>query len=467
MSQSNGCCDETVIDPTAGALNPLRDRGAKKPHRGQFVLLNSLANPIPKEVSDSEELKKFFQRFPYVPYAGTSMWSSHSLLVFYEMLRRLSPTHGACMSKKATYAFGTAATTIRARNPDFDTGEELVLPSVAERKVYEQALTEQLSFDRPIREFCREVSLDFESTGNGWVELTVAKEMGQARGRLIFHPMTNVMYVNTAPDEAKMVVISPIWTEEYLTQKPPKAVMMYPNWNEDENGAMHTMFHLKDGKNTWYGRPGSEEADMNKYSEVQLTFYRLRATYGEFTGKLIIEVESANPVEDANSDNQAAKDSGFDDYIDRFEDNYSNKGDNPQGVVIVSRPWGSKPMFVFSIPPNQNHYYFKGIAELDSEQILRSHECTKRFMSFDTTSSGFSHDAFIEDYVIHMEPVINHLRLTVMTFINKVVSAFWNYAGREELNAQSLWFGSPIDSTVEAYKVNKASPPATVPVVEK
>jgi len=55
----------------------------------------------------------------------------------------------------------------------------------------------------------------------------------------------------------------------------------------------------------------------------------------------------------------------------------------------------------------------------------------------------------------------------VMTFINKAVSAFWNYAGREELNAQSLWFGSPIDSTVEAYKVNKASPPATVQVVEK
>lgn len=448
----NGCCGDT----NTADYNPKRDRGGR--NRGQFVILNTLANPIPKEIEDSQELKRFFEKWPFVPYAGSNILSGHSVLVFYEMLRKLSPTHGACMNKKATYAFGTAATTIKATNPEFDTGEEKTLPATADRKRYEQALFGQLTFDRPLREMCRHLSIEYESNGNGWVELTIGREAGQTRGRICTHPQTHVMYANTAPDEAEFVALSPVWTDEYLTRNPPRLVMKYPNWTEDENGALHTVFHLKNGTNVWYGRPGSESADINKFSEVQVTFYRVRSVYGEFTGKLIIETEDENPIQNAQINNEEARKAGFKDYVDRFEDNYTNKGNNPQGVIVVNRAFGAKPMFVFALPANQNHYYFKGVSDLDAEMILRAHETTKRFMSFDMPS-GLSHDAFIEDYIVHMEPVINNLRRTVMVFFNQVLSAFWEMSGQVELNQQSLWFGSPIDSTVENFKTLKNTPP--------
>ncbi|MCB0542096.1 MAG: hypothetical protein KDC70_01175 [Saprospiraceae bacterium] len=444
-SGTDNCCDGDVY------YNPKKDRGAR--HGRGFMVFNSMQNPIPGEVADSSELKKFFEKWPFIPFAGNNKESGHSLLVFYEMLRKMSPTNGACMNKKATFAFGTAATTIWSENPEFDIGEEREPPSIAEKSRYQDVFFEQIMFETPLQELARQLSVEFESNGNAWLELVVAKEGGQSRGLIRRHRQVHVMYLNTPPDTPEAVGISPIWTDEYLNRNPPRMVTRYPVWTSAPDGTMRTMFHLKNGDNTWYGRPKSESATLNKFSEVQATFYRLRSVYGEFTGKIIIETEDSNPIQTAEINNSAAQDAGFDDYVDRFRENFTNVGNDPLGFHVVSRPYGAKPMFVFALPPNQNHYYFRGIGALDEDMILRAHESTRRFMSFSAEGgSGLSHTAFIEDYTMHMEPVINSLRRTVMVFLNEAISAYWTKAGLLEMDEQSLWFGSPIDSTIADFK---------------
>jgi hypothetical protein len=83
----NGCCDETDIS----TIHPMTGVGRYV----QSVLLPHLSDPIPKEIEDSEEIRKFFETYKFVPYAGTTQASGHGLLKFYMKLYNLSTTHGS------------------------------------------------------------------------------------------------------------------------------------------------------------------------------------------------------------------------------------------------------------------------------------------------------------------------------------------------------------------------------------
>ncbi|MGL4598163.1 MAG: hypothetical protein ACRCYO_11560, partial [Bacteroidia bacterium] len=79
------CCGET--EPT----NPKRDLFARQAKK--YNHLFQLANPIPDEVKDNEDLITLFKRWNFVPYAGTTSETGHSLLLWYLMLAKLSPTN--------------------------------------------------------------------------------------------------------------------------------------------------------------------------------------------------------------------------------------------------------------------------------------------------------------------------------------------------------------------------------------
>lgn len=447
----NGCCD----GDTSTDWNPKKGKPGK---RGKpFTIYNSLPNPIPAETEDPQELKKFFSDWNLVPYAGSEHGTGQKLLWWYILLAKGSPTHAACIGKKCTYAFGSAPTTIRAKNPEFDTGEELVDPEVEEKRIYSEAFTNTISWSHPVRQFHRLAGQYYQETGNVWVELNYSQVGGKGHAHVVLHKRTHCLYVNTKPNENKMVAVSPIWADKYLRENPPRLVPIYPNFAQDKEGVLHTMFHLKAGENDWYGRPESEAASMNIYSEVQGTFYRIRNAAGDFAGRLIVEMEEENPLQFHQDQQAAAQAAGYESAAERFKEQYTNAGDNPQMVLVSTRVMGAGQMFVFHVPPNNSHQYFKGIGEIDSAQILRMHHCTKRFMSFDV-ANGFAENAYLEDFVINMEPVINDLRETILIFTNRVISAVWKFTGQMDLDKQSLWFNAPISSQVEQYKKAKQAP---------
>lgn len=454
----NDCCDDTQIlngNPKAGS-------GRSKRH-GKFSLISSLPNPIPDEVSDADEIKKFFEKWNFVPYATSSIGTGHSLLFWYQLLAKMSPTHAACMTKKCTYAFGSAPSTIRAKNPEFDTGAELVAPPLSEKIAYGDALTQFVTWNYPVRQFHRLAGMYSQTDGNVWIELSVSTVLGQTRAHLRLHKTAHVLYLNTAPGEPRQCAVSPIWSNTYLDKHPPRVVPMHPNFTKDKDGTLRSMFHLTDGDNGWYGRPNSGASDLEKYSEVQAAFYRIRNAAGEFTGRLILEMEEENPTQFVRDQNAAAKSAGYSDVVDRFHQEYTERGDDPRQVLVMTRSFGAKPMFAFSVPANNSQGYFKGIGELDENKILISHQCTRRFMSFEV-ATGFASDAYLEDYVINMEPVIEDFRETILIFTNRILSVVWNMVGRPELDQQSLWFEAPIRSYVDQYKDKTSQPVAPLNV---
>lgn len=455
MSQSTqvlntDCCGDV-------SENPKQRMRRRKPHKG--LSLYQIDNPIPSEIEDPEELRRLFQKWNLVPYSGSTKESGQMLLTWYQMLAQLSPTNNACISKKLKYAVGGKATFVQMLDPEFDTGEEARVLSTAEKKTVRDTINEFFEFEHGYAKLHRFIGKSFEATGNAWCEMSFSKTLDVGRIHIKAHKVTNCLYVNTKAGEAKVVAVSPKWTNNYLDKYPPRYVPMYPNFVE-ENGAMRTMFHLKNGDNTWYGRPESEGADVYKYREVQDALYLVKQAGANFTGQLIIEVEDDDPEFAPAIDEQGAGDAGFNSFADRFEQSYTQKSEDPQSVLITARPYGSKPMFVFQMKPHTSESWYKVTGEIAEQKIIRAHGLTLRFMGLDV-ANGFATDAFVSDYVMNVEPIIEELMQTLTGFTNKIMTAGWKLLGKEDMNAYSIVFNSPIQSAIDQYKSASAAPQQT------
>lgn len=436
------CCDDTLtqqqIDNAAISANT---RGAVR-----SVQLPELPDPIPKEIEDGAWLKKFFDQYKYIPYAGTSRTTGHSLLYWYIMLSKLSPTHGSAIGKLVKYAFGGKAYFERAEDPEYDLGEDEIEMTTSEKANYLAALKEYISFSGGIVNFHKWLAKSLKVTGNGWVEMSYSETLGIPRFSLKYLKPTSVLYKLTEPGEMRVVGISPYWTDQYLQENKPRHVPIFPNFVADEMGVNRTIFHLKEGEDIWYGKPDSESGDLYKYREVQDAIYVIRQAAGNFTGQMIIEVEGVE-----ESDDDDARKLGFDNFVDRVEHQFTQKGQDPQSVLFTSRPMGAKEMFVFQIKPNTNEAWYTEMGKLSAEHVLRSHQVTKRFMAFDQAVGLSSQNAFIEDYILNVEPVIKELRYKVLNFTNAILTEIWKIIGKEELNQFSISFESPVKDMVEIY----------------
>lgn len=444
MSTSNGCCEDDVLK------NPFTDF-RRKNKRGNMHLFDA-QNPIPDEVKDTDELSKVFEEYKLVPYAGRDGKTGDSLLDWYTMLAQLSPTNAACIQKTCAYVVGSKAKFVRAEDPEYDPGTENAPMTTAESAAYEAALKESVVFTGGVRAFHKNIVASMKRNGNAFVELAVSSINGQTRAVLTYVRTTHVKYKVSKPGEVQAVAISPVWESGYLKKNAPRILPLAPVF-VDDNGVKRAVFHLKEGDNAWYGRPDSKGADLYKYREVQDSIYVIKQSAANFVGQLIIEVEDDDSGSSPAIDNEAAKRAGFDSFATRMEQNYTQKGDDPQAVMVTARPIGSRPMFVFQVKPNTNENWYKVTGEISESKIIMAHGLTQRFMGMDV-SNGLATDAFVSDYVMNVEPVINDLRNTVMAFTNSILTYVWEFAGKPNLNLFSLTFQSPIQSQIEQYKTN-------------
>lgn len=445
MSEDLNCCGET--SPT----NPKRDHFGRKTKKADHLF--SLRNPIPDEVKDADTLKKIFRSYNLIPYAGTSADSSHTLLTWYNMLAKLSPTNAAAINKKIEFALGGKAKIVASEDSEFETGEEKRTVSIAEAKAYIDDLKNFVVFKGGgISKVAGMSAWQYEANGNSFVEMSVSSVMGQIRVAIKAHKTTHCLFVNTEHGEPKAIAISPVWTDKYLSDHEPRIIPQYPVFVADnEDGVMRTFFHLKHGDNDWYGRPPSEGADLYKYREFQDAMYLIRAAATNFTGQLVIEVEDDNPEFAPGLDDPSAEAAGMDSFVNRFEKNFTNKGDDPQSVVIASRPYGSRPMFVFQVSPNTKEEWYKVTGEIAENKILRAHQITPRFLGFDV-ANGFATDVYISDYLMNVQPVIRGLHDEIMVFLNTIISAAWQIVGKPENNMLSVAFSEPIQGAIDDFK---------------
>lgn len=443
MSLTNGCCDDPITMP-----HPFE--GSRGMGGSKSMDLFDARNPIPDEVADTDEISKIFEDFKLVPFATRDKRSGHALLTWYLMLSQLSPTNAACIEKIKNYVVGSRAKFIRAEDPEYDPGTEKQPMTAQESERFEQALKDVVVFEGGVIEFHKRVLGSAKKTGNAFVECSITTVNGQTKAHFRYLKSTSVLYKVTKPGEIKTVAISPVWDSVYLKKYPLQLVPVAPYFSEEKN-VFRTVFHLKVGDNTWYGRPDSEGSDIYKYREVQDSIYVTKQSAGNFVGQVIIEVEDGDAGSDPAIDNEDAKKAGFKSFIDRMVQNFTNKGKDPKSIVVTARAMGAKAMTLFQIKPNTNEKWYETTGKISEQKIIMSHGLTQRFMGLDV-SNGFATDAFVADYVMNVEPTINETRVELMAFTNKMLSFVWEFAGMPEMNQFSLTFSSPIQSQIEQYK---------------
>lgn len=441
------CCSENTV------VTPTREEVMGKGRRSRGGDIFSIQNPIPGEIKDADSVSKMFYDLKVVPFAGHSNGTGDKLLNWYLMLAKLSPTTGSCINKIKEYVIGSKAKFVRATDPEFDPGTEQLPLSAQEASAYMSAIKEIVEYKHGIVKFHQLLAGSLEATGNAYAELSISTVNGQTRAHIRNVKVADCRYKATKPGEPKIIAVSPVWEPSYIEKRKPDFIPAAPMFVE-KDGVMRTMFHLKRGDNEWYGRPTSESADLYKYREVQDALYVIRQSAANFVGQLIIEVEDSEAGDPAIDSIDAGK-SGFDSFADRMEANYTQKGEDPSAILVTARPIGSRPMFVFQVKPNTNESWYKATGEINEQKILRSHLLTPRFMGFDV-ASGFANDAFIEDFMMNVEPVIDKYRGEIMAVSNKILDLVWETAGKPELSQYSITFDSPIKGQIERYKTKNS-----------
>ena len=152
------CCGET--QPT----NPITDVFNRKADVRPMSFFD-IKNPILVEVSDSKEMGSFFKNYPFYPYGGTNLESSHSLLSFYKMLAKLSPTHGACMAKKTNYAVGGRVKIVNALDPVWNIPVDSAPVPFATQLRYRDAVNSSFMFDGGLQSIHETISNYYQSVG--------------------------------------------------------------------------------------------------------------------------------------------------------------------------------------------------------------------------------------------------------------------------------------------------------------
>jgi len=370
------------------------------------------ANPIPAQVQDAGEFKKFFGKYQdvFIPYAGTDNGSAHSLLAFLIALKDLSSTKSAVLS--------------------------------------DEQKTDLRSFGWMMLD-------NLDSCGNAWIEIVKGETLGKKSFKCFMHDPRHCLYIATEKEEPRAVAVSPIWREDYLLKNGFQVLPTYPNWIE-ENGISRTMLHVKTGNYLWYGRPRDVGSMMYQFFEFQNADYLTKVTAGMFMGQALIETEGDNPEAPA-IDDEESQNAGFEDFADQFEHSYTNVGDKPMSVIITERPYGSRPAYVFQFDPNTNQDWFKVTGEEAEKNILKANNWPRRFTGMDA-ATGISTNIFLDEFEIHAATTIKDEQELISTPINHIIlKEAVEFFEAPEMFDYSVKFSSPFSRMLKERKKNAAN----------
>lgn len=409
------CCDDKKYPFT------------KKRGKYRFGMFTDIPNPIPSEITDPEQIELTFRNYPFIPYAGTDHKSNHSLLNWLNSMSHLSATHGSCINSIKSYALGQPLDIIKSMSDSFGLNSKLT-DSQKESFVNFLDDTLQLEYGSTIHKLALNSYKNTADNGNIFMLLKMSKKIGIA-ANLTLYNTENVCYLKPKAGANRKVGISHEWGHDYIQKHPPKIVPVYPAMRVSQDGLeIETMIHIKEDTTKLYGRPIWINAFMSVYREFQNGNYLIKQAANNFMGQVLIEVEDAEGSSGSVFDDEDAQKDGFKNAADRFKENFTAQSDNPQTAILLSRPFGAKPVFVEQFKPNTNEKFYKTMSELIELDIIRAHQWSKRFLGENQTQ-GFSKDVFLDELKVKEAGVLPHIRNQACAAINiaiKLMVAFFD-----------------------------------------
>ena len=451
MSADKDCC--TVGDGKGNNFNPKTFRYGSTTTKNEQKYFE-IVNPLPDQIRDDEEIQLFFRQYPLVPYAGFDRETAHSLLKKFIDFKTASVTTGAILRSINSYSFGGKINFVKNFLPEFDLGEESEEIGRAEKIAFGQFINTIDRGGMSWNELAENMTISDESTGNVFVELVHTETLGVKLSRIILHDPLDCLYLATKEGQRKYIVISKKWNSAYLQKYPPRMIPVFDgtpeSYREFSDGTRRTMFHQKNGFYRWYGRPPAESAIIDQFNEHSIRTYLSKQAHKGWIGTTILETERANPTQKV-LDNDRDRKAGFKNTADRFERNYSNRGQDPSSFMILSRPNGTKPMAVNRIAPMTDAKFVRESLTECRANISMAFDWSEALLRKEK-SSGFNSDIFktlIEIQSATKILKVQNRRSYLLNMILKEVSIFNN-------KPQFLDYGFKFKSTIQNLIEQKA-----------
>jgi hypothetical protein len=374
-------------------------------------------DPISIEVTDNRTIQNLFKKYPIYPYSGTNHNSGYSLLSFFYRLARLSKTEGSCIKSISDYVIGDGVKVEFIDDEFVDIDDEKQV-SKDQKKLFKETIRRGKIQEQSLSNFGTELFKNYKITGDYFFMLILKESLGLKSFELKVVKNTDIMYlIDENKNPIDVFAISPVWDDKYLRDNPPLIVDKYPMFSEFESGIKATIFHNQNGGNR-HGKPDSIETTLYKCAEFQNINYRISQTDNAWAGDLIIEMEQGDP-----ENNSGIGDGGLSSTT--FEDNFTNKSDNPLSAFITERPSGAGNMFVYQVKPNSREQFYKIIGDIDREAIASSHGWSMRLLGT-PVSSGLGSNEYSDDLRSKI-PMIKKQRKNLLFNINIAITEIMNW----------------------------------------
>lgn len=415
-----------------------------------------LANPIPDEVSDPDDLRKWFRKNEYIPFAGYNYDSQHTVLRFIDNLATLSPTLGGVINSIGYACFGGKTDIKQIQDFDFDLSDPKAKEGeqdsneipIEQKKIFLQWLN---TFDLGFYDWSSLKSSAYKSlknNGNAWLQIDIADSMGAAKVKLTFHPTRNCLYKIPNLVDVRTVAISKSWKPEFVKSNPPVEIPVYPNYEKSKDGVTRTVIHVKLGDNDYYGRPDWWPCSYDAFLEIKNKEYLLKAAHNNFQGQVYFERE-AGPGNDTRTDNEDAKKDGFQNAAERFAINFTNEGDNPQRILFGQRPTGAAQSFIHEFQVNTQEKFYESIDKMTTNKIVMVNGWSGKLLGIDE-SGGLSANLYVDLLKTRM-PVIEYWQDIIDNqYVNKAIRFVNDILGKNEFYGFGIESKNPFDHLFKA-----------------
>ena len=435
-----------AVDETIDFNPKIHRRQAKR--KINTISFSDIESPINLQIKDPKEVISAFKKWPLIPFAGTVHGSNQGLLHFFNSARFISSTLGACHEGIKSYLFAPKIAIEKASDPDFEMGDET---NEVINKADFLEFIKSLDVKGGYMKLACDIYDEFKANGNAFVEVIHTETLGVKKTSVHIHPTESCAYLCTDKNQPKVIAISPIWTEQYLRDNPPKVVAAFPNYSSTKDKTQRTIIHLKNGKFEWYGRPDWVGSWRSVFEEYQRSDYKIKLAGKRFTGEVFIELEDGDIETEDPLDNEGAVKAGYRNAADRFHANFTAGSDNPQTAIVMTRPLGAKPAFVHEFKPNTNENYFKVMSDQNRRDIIENNSWSERLLG-NSVAQGFSHDAFISELKVKDVSVLRKYRQVISQLINAIIGEAVNFHDRSDLEGIAIAFKSSVEEMAEIEK---------------
>lgn len=415
-------------------FNPRAERLRRNGAKFNVLKFEELENPIPAQIADSEDIRRTYKNYPFVPYAGTQPAPQDAFLMLLKLLSKNAPTLGACITSIKRYAFAGDFKVIQ-----YD-GEFITKLDSDQSNYFQFINSIDINTDavrNPLKTYVKSLYDNWKECGNYFLIVKVSDTDGEVSSRIIRKDPEFCRYLATPIDDPKQIAISLNWDYDYLVRHEPEVIPVYPYYTE-ENGVKSTIIHVKQGNGIWYGRPDWIAAWLAAYSEYQNALYMIKEARNDFRTRAIIETELGSTENfGLFTDEESAQEAGFDSAADRLEHNVTMVGGDPQYLLPIERPYGAQPMKVHEFQSNQTHQKFKATNEINEKFIIRCNEWSQKLID-SMGASGLMGNVFMEDIAAKEMSVLPDVRNDVLSGLNTAFSTIAEWTGQTEFENLGL-----------------------------